>query len=461
GVLSQDARSRLARLRNLLDDLALRAELRLVDQVETLWLGLGGAQLLEQPDQVANVYRYLDVLAELTSRGDYFEPTELDAALASKRVSALGNADVRIQLMTMYKAKGLEFESVILMGLGRGTRSDAAPLLDWLSLPRAHGDAVALISLDSTRATDSKDPIHKFLGDTNARKAAFELDRLLYVACTRAKRRLHLVGMLGISSKGELKNPVSNSLLAHLWPVCEANFIAAASTLNPEEQMENEQTMRRDLRTATRRATLSPQLLQTAELPLPSPSRDESQIQMREYRWVGGTARATGTAVHRWLDLLSQCASKEDGLAFHQQHADRHEALLLSVGVHEAELQQALDHFRQSIDNSFANERACWVLFGRHKEAFSELALSYLQNGEVKNLIIDRVFVAEDGEHWIVDYKSSSHEGGGRDEFIANQVLRYRGQLSSYASAYEKLCGVKARTALYMPLLDHFEEVLV
>ncbi len=459
--LSEDVRKRLERLRNLLDDLALRVELRLVDQVETLWLGLGGAQLLEQPDQVANVYRYLDVLAELTNRGDYFEPTELDAALESKRVSALGNADVRIQLMTMYKAKGLEFESVILMGLGRGTRNTSAPLLDWLTLPRAHGDAVALISLDSTRATDSKDPIHKFLGDTNARKAAFELDRLLYVACTRAKRRLHLVGMLGFSSKGELRKPISNSLLAHLWPVCESDFVAAAATSDPEDQVHGDEAMHRELRTATRRASFNSKLLRPSELPLPSPSRDESQSQMREYRWVGGSARATGTAVHRWLDLLSQCASIEEGLAFHREHADRHESLLLSVGVHETELDQALNQFRQSINNCFANERACWVLFGQHKEAFSELGLSYLQNGQLKNLIIDRVFVAQDGDHWIVDYKSSSHEGGGREEFIANQVLRYRGQLSSYASAYEKLCGVKARTALYMPLLDHFEEVSV
>ena len=47
--------------------------------------------------------------------------------------------------------------------------------------------------------------------------------------------------------------------------------------------------------------------------------------------------------------------------------------------------------------------------------------------------MIDRTFVDEEGVRWIIDYKTSRHEGGDIAAFFDNERERYRGQLERYA----------------------------
>ena len=79
-------------------------------------------------------------------------------------------------------------------------------------------------------------------------------------------------------------------------------------------------------------------------------------------------------------------------------------------------------------------------------------------DGELVTGVIDRVRV-DDGEHWIVDYKTSSHEGGDLEGFLAAESARYRSQLSRYRTLYEAWSGETPRAALYFPLLARFVEV--
>ena len=45
--------------------------------------------------------------------------------------------------------------------------------------------------------------------------------------------------------------------------------------------------------------------------------------------------------------------------------------------------------------------------------------------GQLRNVVIDRCFIDADGTRWVIDYKTSSHEGGGREEFLASELARY------------------------------------
>ncbi len=81
------------------------------------------------------------------------------------------------------------------------------------------------------------------------------------------------------------------------------------------------------------------------------------------------------------------------------------------------------------------------------------------REGHWRRLVIDRVFVDGTGQTWIVDYKTSRHEGGDLEHFLAEETERYRGQLTGYAEAWKALRGVDARTGLYFPLLGRFVEV--
>jgi len=92
-------------------------------------------------------------------------------------------------------------------------------------------------------------------------------------------------------------------------------------------------------------------------------------------------------------------------------------------------------------------------------EGHTELALTGVIDGQPESVVIDRIRIDENGVHWIVDYKTSTHEGGNLQGFLHQESDRYRPQLSRYAAIYAKLSGKEVRTALYFPLLREFCEV--
>ena len=85
--------------------------------------------------------------------------------------------------------------------------------------------------------------------------------------------------------------------------------------------------------------------------------------------------------------------------------------------------------------------------------------MSGVVDGQVESVVLDRVRVDEQGTHWIVDYKTSSHEGGRLDEFLQAETDRYRPQLARYAEIYGNYKNADIRCALYFPLLQEFVEV--
>jgi len=72
--------------------------------------------------------------------------------------------------------------------------------------------------------------------------------------------------------------------------------------------------------------------------------------------------------------------------------------------------------------------------------------------------VIDRAFVDAAGVRWIVDYKTSRHEGAGREEFLDREQERYRPQLERYAALMRKLGPEPVRLGLYFPLLGAWRE---
>jgi len=103
--------------------------------------------------------------------------------------------------------------------------------------------------------------------------------------------------------------------------------------------------------------------------------------------------------------------------------------------------------------------RGRWILAPR-ESARSEWGLTMAQGGGARARSVDRTFVDEDGTRWIVDFKTSTHEGGGVESFLDQEAERYRDQLRTYAAYLEALePGCAIRAALYYPLLRAFREV--
>ena len=73
--------------------------------------------------------------------------------------------------------------------------------------------------------------------------------------------------------------------------------------------------------------------------------------------------------------------------------------------------------------------------------------------------MIDRTFVSADGIRWIVDFKTSPHEGGSLEGFLDSEARRYESQLRRYAHLARELGPEPVRAGLYFPLLGAWREV--
>ncbi len=453
GNLSEFGRDASVRIREL-----LRTEMRanriesLRDRIERIWLTLGGAAILQDATTVENVYRYLDVLEQLEEAGTLTDVAELESALDLEHVSTDSNA--RLQIMTMHRAKGLQFDHVLLFGLGRAPGQHEKSVLSWFDIPGEHGVDEKILSPIGPRSEVDNDPLHRFIEKAEATKFQHELGRLLYVACTRARKSLHLMGHVELSSDGsEVKAPRSGSLLRLLWHAIDADY----HRLFDADQY---QTPQRDSA-----PWLLPQLrrfespwetprfdpLAGIELP-PEPDSSGSEV---EFYWVGSEARTAGTLVHRWLQLAAddRVSLQPDSMPDIGNATQR---WLQRMGIRGEAAVAIGARVLRALNATIADEKGRWLIDGPGE---AELALSGVYDGEVTSIILDRIRIDDDGVHWIVDYKTSTHEGGNLQSFIDAEVTRYTPQLEKYQQLYRAYSNADVRCALYFPLLQEFVPV--
>lgn len=454
--LSADGQGRLAEfLGKLVPFLRPHGARSLRERVECAWLSLGGAIAHGTDDALANIYRFLDVIAKLEVAGTLPDIAVLERQLDDERVSSLGSDECRVQVMTMHKAKGLQFDHVVLHALGRTSGRNDKAVLNWINVAAADGNSTMLISPLGPRATVDKDPLYRFIDDTARDAEHLEIDRLLYVACTRARHSLHLVGGIGVDRKQrELRKPTFGSLLYRLWPVLEAQFEARCDesvfeTPDPAEDADSmlAQPVARRLAAPWQVPALPPVPGQASGLAA-TPTDQEVQ-----YYWVGSAARHAGTIVHRWLHRLSRLQSLPDSLPDGARAVSRRWAMAL--GVADTDLEDVSDRVESAVNSTLMDETGRWLLSG---QGDAELRLTGYSHGTIVNVVIDRVR-HDDDLHWIVDYKTSTHEGGDLQGFLAQEVERYRVQLKRYQGIYQALSDTPTRTALYFPLLQRFVEV--
>src|SRR3546814_13479265 len=111
-----------------------------------------------------------------------------DARLEGLYASS-GDAGPAVDVMTIHKAKGLEFDTVVIMGLHRRPAPERPPLVRF-----ELDDDRILLGPIKHRAQEESDPVSVYLARRDKQRADYEPDRLLYVAATPAHARLHPLG---------------------------------------------------------------------------------------------------------------------------------------------------------------------------------------------------------------------------------------------------------------------------
>ncbi len=355
--------------------------------------------------------------------------------------------------MTIHKAKGLEFDTVIMPGLDRAPRQQTAQLLEWLDVPDAHGQAKLLLA--PVQGAGSVDTIQRYLRHLKAEREDFETTRLLYVAATRARSRLHLTACVSTGNNGQPKNPRSGSLLHKLWPVVHGSMSPVAAA--PDSPADTRPAP--DVRGIRR---LPPNWL-LPEKPQPKawatsetvPSTPDETV---EFRWASDTARHIGTVVHRTLQEIAEEGIESWSGRWLDRLEPHLERLLGMLGVPRAELRDAADRATQAIRNTLGDERGRWLLDSRHRDCRVEFSISGWLDDTLVTGQLDRTFIDQDGIRWIIDYKTGAHEGGTVDGFLDNEMERYQGQMTRYVRLMQRLDTTPVRVGLYFPMMQGWRE---
>jgi len=289
-------------------------------------------------------------------------------------------------------------------------------------------------------------PTYRYLRDLNAEAEDVESSRLLYVAATRAENHLHLMACLGCDKDGELKRPIARSLLSRAWPVAEGRFSAEGAGADEDA---NERVGQISSVNRLARGFRLPPPPDTVRWISRSEDKDQEQI---EFSWAGESARHVGTVVHHWLQRVAEDETRGWDSARVEKLRPLFRRELERRGIQRAHAGDASELVVEAIKNAITDEKGRWLL-GAHPEAHSEHRVRLRADDGMRTYIIDRLFRTAGGERWVVDFKTSGHEGAGLEEFLDEQRKRYERQLRAYAGAFDA-----ARLGLYFPLLRGWRE---
>ena len=393
---------------SLENNLAIKAEGR-------LWRNLDKLLSDTQLSQAVNVREYLDLLQTINDAG-------------AREGEASAEATGSVRLMTIHRAKGLEFPVVVLADAGR-------------SKPPNKAKSFLSDELGVTFELEPAPMLYRLAENLDKDQGKCEDLRLLYVALTRAQAKLIISGHATSNSNGELALPGWGKALNDAFGLPSADF---ASHVNQpfETQTKNGHPVRALFMQSKAPAigvnatTITSDSIQTENsLFLYQPiekTEMPDELEREELRsWHATLAdervsgKVLGRIVHkalqRWLfpgdPLLNDLLESEAWEAGFAAEAPRREIIS-----------------RANKLLSRLHENSLWSAVSKSSERYSELPYSYMLNGKLENRVIDLLYRGADGWH-IVDFKSDPIHAILEKERLTRiysaQVRRYKGIVST------------------------------
>ncbi len=502
-LLSETARPAAARV---LEALAAASTLRSLQPtaslgtwLEQVWLMLGGAACVDATAR-ANLNLLWSCLDSLPGGEEDLLGPALDAAL--DKLTALpdpgASGDCGVQLMTIHKSKGLEFEVVIVPELQARCRGGSRKMLSWLerglAQPDDSGEITEFLIAPFQRKGEGKGNAKAWVDRVYRERESQEMRRILYVAATRAREELHLFARPACKQEDgsfALVEP-ANSLLATAWPALEQEVLArfedwktAGSAAEAHEEQEIEsiaasaESNLLEMPAPTRPTLLRrlPPDYQSAQPQAFAPAAAEPAVSgispTSPYaRHEGGLlSRALGVAVHTLLEELTRLRARLDWEAARlalKRFEPRIAAQARAVGVDQPQAARIAAQALQFALNAAHDPIGSWIL-SPHSSAASEEGWVGVAGGALRAVRVDRVFRAgpapgAEGEDcwWIIDYKTAHADNLDPARALPEFRALFAPQVEAYAELLRKLRAGDERicAGLYYPrmmLLDFWE----
>jgi len=416
------------------------------------------------PQALFNIDKLLDTAREFDRRGyttlqDFVEwvknirRTEQREATSDMNLPGFQGS---VSIMTVHKAKGLEYPVMFLPGMNQSARSLTA------------GPEALIEETDGTRRMAiraSDNPVYEDLWKSEhgeQEELRREHQRLLYVAMTRARDHLIMLGTLG-NNKTPIKQNTwldflhqallldqnknaeeGATVIQYAYPDWQAQIMAMETTAGrqPVEKRASEAEI--DVAVVVENLFPLP-LSETPEwkratdfivqkkepgIELLPPQIDAEQV----------SPLLRGSVLHRCLEAFS----KNGDYVLEQIIAEFPELLALESSTK----QLLLDDIDSVLKSVLGTNNFKWI-FKQQEGSYSELPFLYKKGSSLISGIIDRVVVRDD-TGTVIDYKAIRIEN---DEDLALWLDHYRPQLQIYCEAVKNMFGLTSVEG-YLLFLD-------
>lgn len=459
----------------------------LAQRVERTWRSLGGDACTDTVG-LENVRQFLRVLDSMTAKNEPVTQHTLERRLKrlyAKATSTQGAVDI----MTIHKAKGLEWDVVLVPAMHNQGANDSQVALNWLEMPSVETDGSQDVLLAPLpEKGEAASTLYSFIWEVRTQRTHAELKRLLYVAATRARRALHLFAAPEADTDGQPKFP-SGTLLKAAGPAAMHFEFGAESSPSEQENsdmpdevvslaaaVENSTQASEQRRPTLERlaAWYNPlEQLQTMGIHIPMPP-DTTPQQLSQRPLGSFGARAVGNAIHSFVERLA--AELQSAIVQGQQLVEASQDLLIKLtswapaiqaalrsgGLPTDEVQRATKTVLRALKNLLSSAEGRWILMP-HPEAESEVAWRTGNGETIRRVRLDRSFFAgplplAPGKEtlWIIDFKTGDRTASEQETFLQQEKQVYRAQLEEYGHlrASTLPAGTPIMLALSYPLMQ-------
>ena len=355
--------------------------------------------------QQQELRKFYDIIDSFCEKHTWPDSAQIKETLNQTYIAL--SEGIELQVMTIHKSKGLEFDWVIIPNMGDANKPSPSNWLEWIPLSNP------TFSLPAFCLSEQDEHFNLFKWYEN-QHSEHENQRLCYVGLTRAKSRLYLFD--------DKEKPEKKSFRS-LFPNDFFTLKETVATLVPAPT-----------HAALKRHQLSVQSPVEKDLDTHFLGAGQSFQNAHEVKHLG-------IALHRLLQWICE---------HHPENLNEIPWHLAQYHLTQNAIQKTfMPYIQQLISQFWHCPTGQWI---KEKYTFekNEYAILVKDEGIVRELILDRTFI-EDEHLWIIDFKTSSEHTDAKQQYIR--------QLNHYATHMQKLyphhqihCG------LYFLSTQHFHQ---
>ena len=377
--------------------------------LESTWISLGGPNFLKT-DSIANsISKLFHNLATINIPKTWDQWQQL---LSRQYLANQNSAEVSI--MTIHKAKGLEFDHVFLPAFNKNPPAHRSSLLNWSA--ETNNLIISPIASDS----NNKSEINNYLNYIAKLQNINEDIRVLYVAATRAKKHLYIYANSKTDNENNIVISKDSSFMSLIWDHVNKNTINyfTSNTSSHKEPQNHTESI------------ITLEHLQNIALTTNINTYNHTDVFGEDNYYT-----IRGTIIHKYIEKIANLNARISNINI----ADITSNLVADITestLDRSLVKQMKTEIMTIIHDFIQTPFAAWILDPEHKMCHNEYAITIKTAEVIKNIVIDRTFIDNNNDRWIIDYKTTGEKPLDFQDFASEQKSKYYNQLLEYAQAF-------------------------